>query len=260
MSSNADQRRVAILEELKQAQMVRVTDLSERFAVSEVSIRRDLERLSEHGLLKRVHGGAVALPDAALDQSYSAKIQRHIEEKRCIGRAAAALINPGDQLIFDGSTTALQVARSIPGDLLSTGNLTVVASSLPIVQELGDWQGVHVILLGGVYLPEFRSFVGPQTLANLEGLYPDKAFIGTDGLTLSRGATGSNILEAEVDRTMARSAAEVILVADSSKVGRVGLTSIVPVDGIDKFVTDTGAPADFVQALEDQGIEVILAC
>lgn len=259
MSSSADQRRVAILKELKQAQMVRVTDLSERFAVSEVSIRRDLERLADHGLLKRVHGGAVALPDAALDQSYAAKIQRHIEEKECIGRAAAALIKPGDQLIFDGSTTALQVARNIPGDLLSSGNLTVVASSLPIVQAVGHWQGIHVILLGGVYLPEFRSFVGPQALTNLEGLYPDKAFIGTDGLTLSRGATGSNILEAEVDRAMARSASEVILVADSSKIGQAGLTSIAPIESIDKFVTDDGAPADFVQALREQGIEVILA-
>jgi DeoR/GlpR family transcriptional regulator of sugar metabolism len=240
--------------------MVNVADLSEHFQVSEVSIRRDLDRLAQHGLLKRVHGGAVAIPDTALNQSYAAKIQRHIEEKECIGRAAAKLIKPGDQLIFDGSTTALQVARNIPGDLLSSGNLTVVASSLPIVQELGHWKGVHVILLGGLYLPEFRSFVGPQTLLHLEGLYPDKAFIGTDGLTLSRGATGSNILEAEVDRAMAQSASEVILVADSSKVGQAGLTSIVPIEDIDKFVTDEGAPSDFVEALREHGIDVILAC
>jgi len=240
--------------------MVSVTELSESFQVSEVSIRRDLDWLSQHGLLKRVHGGAVAVSDAVLDQYYGAKIQRNIEEKECIGRAAAKLIRPGDQLIFDASTTGLQVARNISGDLLSSGNLTIITASLPIVLELGHWKGIHVILLGGVYLPEYKSFVGPQTLANLEGLYPDKAFIGTDGLTLSRGATGSNILESEVDRAMAQAAAEVILVADSSKIGRVGLTSIVPIEHIDKFVTDEGAPADFVEALRDSGIEVILAC
>jgi DeoR/GlpR family transcriptional regulator of sugar metabolism len=260
MASSADQRRIAILEQIAQDQMLTVTDLSQRFEVSEVSIRRDLDRLAQHGLLKRVHGGAVAIPDTALNQSYAAKIQRHIEEKECIGRAAAKLIEPGDQLIFDGSTTALQVARNIAGDLLSSGNLTIVASSLPIVQELGHWKGVHVILLGGLYLPEFRSFVGPQTLLHLQGLHLDKAFIGTDGLTLARGATGSNILEAEVDRTMAQSASEVILVADSSKIGQTGLTTIVPIEDIDKLITDEGAPDDFVEALRGQGIDVILAC
>jgi DeoR/GlpR family transcriptional regulator of sugar metabolism len=260
MASSADQRRIAILEQIAQDQMLSVTDLSQKFEVSEVSIRRDLDRLAQHGLLKRVHGGAVAIQDASLNQSYAAKIQRHIEEKECIGRAAAKLIEPGDQLIFDGSTTALQVARNIAGDLLSSGNLTVVASSLPIVRELGHWKGVHVILLGGLYLPEFRSFVGPQTLLHLESLHLDKAFIGTDGLTLALGATGSNILEAEVDRTMAQRASEVILVADSSKIGQTGLTSIVPIESIDKFISDEGAPDDFVEALKEQGIDVILAC
>lgn len=260
MASSADQRRAAILDEVARNQMVSVVDLSERFQVSEVSIRRDLDRLTQHGLLKRVHGGAVAIPDTALSQSYNAKIQQNIEEKESIGRAAAKLIKGGDQLIFDASTTGLQVARNISGDLLSSGNLTIITASLPIVLELGHWKGLHVILLGGIYLPEFRSFVGPQTLSNLEGLYPDKAFIGTDGITLSRGATGSNILESEVDRAMARAASEVILVADSSKINQVGLTSIVPIERIDTFVTDEGAPDDFVEALRGQGIEVILAC
>jgi DeoR/GlpR family transcriptional regulator of sugar metabolism len=260
MASSADERRAAILEQIGSDQMVSVTELSQRFEVSEVSIRRDLDRLAQHGLLKRIHGGAVSISDAALDQSYHAKIQRRIEEKECIGRAAAKLIRPSDQLIFDASTTAFQVARNISGDLLSSGNLTIITASLPIVVELGHWKGVHVILLGGVYLPEYKSFVGPQALSNLQGLYPDKAFIGTDGLTLSRGATGSNILEAEVDRAMAQSASEVILVADSSKIGQAGLTSIAPIEQIDRFVTDEGAPADFVKALSEQGTDVILAC
>lgn len=260
MPSSTDQRRAAILEEVANSHIVNVADLSQRFQVSEVSIRRDLDRLAQHGLLKRVHGGAVAIPGSALNQSYNAKIQRNINEKECIGRAAAKLIKPGEQVIFDASTTALQVAKNISGDLLKSGDLTIITASLPILLEIGHWTGIHVILLGGIYLPEFRSFVGPQTLSNLEGLYPDKAFIGTDGLTLTRGATGSNILEAEVNRAMARSASEVILVADSSKILQIGLTSIVPIERIDKFVTNEGAPADFIEALKERGIDVILAC
>jgi len=258
-TATVDARRAFILEELARNQIIKVSDLSERFGVSEVSIRRDLDRLERLGLLKRVHGGAMAIPNAALGQSYAAKMRCHIEEKERIGRAAAQMIRKGNRLIFDSGSTVLQVARNISGDLLNSGNLTVITSSLPIVHELGSWKGVHLILLGGIYLPDYEVVVGPQTIANLNGLHADKVFLGTDGLTFSHGVTTANVLEAEVDRAMVQAASEVIVVADSGKVGVIGLITIIPVTKINKLITDAKAPSDFVAALQEQGVEVILA-
>lgn len=256
--SSADKRRSTILDQVIHQKEVRVHELSRQYQVSEVAIRRDLEMLEQHGLLKRVHGGAVAIPGGAQDRSYAAKIQRNIEEKQRIGQAAAQLIQPGDQILFDSSTTALQVARAIPGDLLRSGNLTIICACLPIVQELGQWKDINLIVLGGIYLPEFRSLIGPTTLRELSGLRANKAFIGTDGLTIENGATGSNLLEIEVDRGMANAANEVIIVADASKMGKVGLATLLPVNRITKLITDVNAPPDMVQALRELNVEVTL--
>jgi DeoR/GlpR family transcriptional regulator of sugar metabolism len=259
MTNSADDRRAFILDQIARTQMVKVSELSDRFGVSEVSIRRDLNWLERVGLLQRVHGGAVAIPRVALSQSYTESMRSHGEEKERIGRAAAQFIQDGDYLIFDAGTTVLQVARHIPGELLALGNLTVIADSLPIVHELGHCKGVHLILLGGLYLPDCELFAGPLAMESLSKLHADIIFLGAYGLSLSHGVSATNMLEAELDRAMAQAATEVIVVADSSKIGVVGLTTILPIGKIDKLVTDTGAPSEFVTALEDQGVEVIKA-
>jgi DeoR family transcriptional regulator of aga operon len=180
------------------------------------------------------------------------------EKKERIGRAAAQLVQPGESLIFDSGSTPLQVAHSLDRELLQSGNLTVITAYLPLMHVLGRWPGVHLIMLGGIYLPNYDILVGPQTIEQLKRLHADRVFLGTDGMTLSQGFTTANVLEAEVDRTMVQAANEVIVVSDSSKIGGIGLASIMPVSGIDKLITDTDAPPDFVAALRDLGIEVIL--
>ena len=258
MSLNAGKRRELIVQEISDSQIVRVSELSERFGISEVSIRRDLDRLENHGLLKRVHGGAVAVPQVSLGFSHMSKMCSHMEAKKRIGQAAAQMIQAGDRLIFDSGTTVAQVAHKIPGDLLNDGGLTAITASLPIVSALGSWKGVHLILLGGIFLPDYEIVVGPQTIANLEALHADRVFLGTDGLTFSNGVTTANLLEAEVDRVMVNVSSEIIVVGDSSKIGVIGLTTILPLNRIDKLVTDSQAPADFVHTLRKQGVEVIL--
>ena len=258
MASTADERRGYILDALERQPMVKVVDLSRRFGVSEVSIRRDLERLEQFGLLKRVHGGAVVNAKASRAQAQSARARQRNAEKEGIGCAAAGLIRAGERLIFDSGSTVLQVARSIPGDLLLTGNLTVITASLPIVRELGAWQSMHLIVLGGIYLPDYEMVAGPQTIDNLRGLHADRMFLGTDGLTFARGVTTANVLEAEVDRAMVEAAREVVVVADSSKIGVVGLTTILPLTKIDRLISDSQAPTDFVAALREQWVEVVI--
>jgi DeoR/GlpR family transcriptional regulator of sugar metabolism len=258
MMGSTNRRRSMIVEELERQQLIKVADLSEHLGVSEVSIRRDLQRLEELGLLKRVHGGAVATSNAPLGESFSAKIRAQAEKKERIGAAAAKMICKGDHLILDSGTTPLQVAKHISAELLDSGNLTVITASLPIVHELGRRKGVHLILLGGIYLPEYEVVAGPQTIEHLKGLHADKMFLGTDGMTFSQGLTTANVLEAEVDRAMVAASTEVIVVSDSSKIGGIGLATIMPLARIHKLITDAGASPDFVATLQDQGVQVLL--
>ncbi len=257
--SGAGKRRETIAQQLGREHVVRVSELSRRFGVSEVSIRRDLERLERQGLLQRVHGGAVAVAIGNGPGELASAPTPRLEEKRRIGRAAAALIRPGDRVLFDSGTTVLEIARCLSDDLAGTGNLTAITCSFPIVQELGHRPGMHMLVLGGIYLPEHRVVAGPQTIENLRGLHADKMFLGTDGLTLDHGLTTANVLEAEVDRAMVKAAAQIIVVTDSSKIGCVGLTTIIPLNEIDVLVTDRDAPEDFLEQLRHLDVQVILA-
>jgi DeoR/GlpR family transcriptional regulator of sugar metabolism len=259
METQADKRRQAILDELAQQQAVRVTELSLTFGVSEVSVRRDLSYLEREGLLRRIHGGAVPASHARPPVVQSrAATSAHAAEKASIGRAAAELVRPGERLLLDSGTTVLEVARHLPPDLRESGNLTVITGSLPIVRELGPCKGIHLILLGGVYLPQYEVVVGPQTVAQLKELHADRLFLGADGLTFARGVTTANVLEAEVDGAAIAAASQVIVVADSSKIGLIGLTPIMPLKDVKKLITDAGAPPEFVHDLRKQGADVIL--
>ena len=183
--SDAGKRRDTIIQQLARDNSVRVAELSQDFGISEVSIRRDLEHLERRGLLQRVHGGAVALAAGSLPGHQAAMATPHLEEKRRIGRAAAALVRSGDRVLFDSGTTVLEVARALGGDPVRAGNLTAITCSLPIVQELGHHRWIHMLLLGGIYLAEHRLVTGPQAIESLSTLHADKMFLGADGLTLS---------------------------------------------------------------------------
>jgi DeoR/GlpR family transcriptional regulator of sugar metabolism len=260
--SIADERRRSIVQQLVQSQVVTVSDLSDRHGVSEVAIRRDLESLEVRGLLRRIHGGAVALPatfPANSASEHRCTIPKGIansEVKHRIGRAAAELVRSGERIIFDTGTTVLHVAHYVA--VSCTDSLTAITSSLPVVSELAQCGGFNLIILGGVYLPQHQVVVGPQTIDQLRGLHVDRLFVGADGVTFDYGLTASNVLEAEVDRVAVAAASEVILVVDSSKIGVVGLTPIVPLTRAHKVITDSGAPADFVAALRQQGVDVII--
>jgi len=237
---------------------VKVAELSKTLGVSEVSIRRDLQHLEDLGKLKRVYGGATAISTPTFGGMQNSRTTLHREKKERIGKAAAALIQKGDRIILDSGTTTLQAARNICSDILLSGNLTVITASLSILAEIGSCPGVHFIMLGGIYLPDYQVLVGPQTVEQLKGLYVDKMFLGSDGLTFSNGITTANVLEAEVDRAMVNVASEIIVVADSSKINSIGLVTIIPLTNINKLITDTDAPADFIAELQGYGVEVLL--
>ncbi len=259
MSTFADRRRLQILALMDSHQSLSTHDLSIQLGFSEASVRKDLEILEELGLLKRTQFGAVVMPHYRLEKENSAKMNFNREKKERIGRAAAELIKIGEQVILDTGTTTLQVAHHICTDLRVAGDLTVYTPSLPISREIGGCPGIRLELLGGIVLPQYQALVGPQTVNYLEDIHADKVFFGADGVELSNGVTTANILEADVGRYMARASKVVIVVADSSKIGVTGLVTLVTLDKVDKLVTDTDVPLEFVEAARDLGVEVILA-
>jgi DeoR/GlpR family transcriptional regulator of sugar metabolism len=258
MSTITNKRRDEILEYISNNQSVKVAELSSNLGVSEVSIRRDLQHLEDLGKLKRVYGGAIAVSTPTFGGLHNSRTAWQRAKKERIGKAAAELIQKGDRIILDSGTTTLQVARNICSDILISGNLTVITASISILAEIGSCPGVHLIMLGGIYLPEYQVLVGPQTVEQLKGLYVDKMFLGSDGLTFSNGITTANVLEAEVDRAMVNMASEIIAVVDSSKIDSIGLVTIMPLINLSKLITDTDAPVDFVTELRGYGVDVLL--
>ncbi len=255
----ARDRRRAIARVLEDEGRVSVADLAVRFGVTDVSIRRDLVTLEDSGQLRRVHGGAVATARNRHDGAYATKARDNRELKSRIGSAAAALVRPADIVVFDSGSTAAQVATHVHGSLRRANAITVVTNSLPVIEEISGWDSPHLIVLGGLYLPDYQAFVGPQTVADLRELSADVVFLGCDGLTLETGLTTPHVLVAEVAATMVARAQRVVAVADATKLGRRGFTPIVPLGSVHVLVTNVEANPDEVARARELGIEVILA-
>lgn len=255
----AGERRERIARLVDQDERVSVTALTELFGVTDASIRRDLIILENAGRLRRIHGGAVGHGANLAHSVFSTKLRVRREEKIRIGAVAAELLRPGEVVLFDSGTTVAQVAAQMPRQLRTANAITAVTYSLPVIEEIGGWEAAHLICLGGLYLPDYRAFVGPQTIASVRELTADVIFLGCDGLTLENGLTTPHVLVAEVGAAATGRARRVIALADSSKLGRQGFTPIVPLSGVQLLITDTGADPRLVAELRASGLEVLLA-
>ena len=252
---SAAERRLHITRLITEQGMVRSSELMMLFDISDTSIRRDLNILEDEGHIKRVHGGAIANTHDRT-ASFIEKMRDHLAEKQRIGQAAAQLIHEREAILFDSGTTTLQVAMHIPKHLRTSTMLTIVTNSIALVEEVRIWPSSNLVLLGGMYLPDYHATVGPQAIEQLQKIMADKVFLGAEGLTVSEGITTAHTLMAEVDGTMARRAQQVIVTTDSSKLGRPGVNRIISLDKIDLVITDTGAPKEIVDAIREQGVEV----
>lgn len=253
----AEQRRRKILDLLEQKGQVTVRDLVERFAVSAVTARGDLDALASNGSAVRSHGGAVRRLEASQDYPLRLKETLHRGEKIKIGRAAADLVRPNEVIILDSGTTTAEVARQIKTKKLQP--LTIITNALNIASELMDAPGISVIMVGGLMRPISCSFVGPQAEAMLKEFHADRLFLAVDGFDLAIGASTPDVLEAQLNGLMMQVSREVNIVADSSKLGRRSVSRIGPLERIHRLVTDGHAPQEFVEALRKQGVEVLMA-
>jgi DeoR family transcriptional regulator of aga operon len=250
-----EQRRRKILDLVEQQGQITVRDLVRQFSISAVTVRSDLDALGASGAVVRSHGGAVRQLEPTRDYPLRLKASVHRAEKAQIGRAAANLVQPGEVIILDSGTTTTEIARQLKARTIH--GVTVISNAMNVVSELVDAPGISVIGIGGVLRPVSLSFVGPPAEAMLKDLHADRLFLAVDGFDLENGPTTPDVLEAQLNGMMMKAAKETTVVADFSKLGRRSVSRIGSIGQIHRLITDTKAPAEFVQALRARGIEVI---
>jgi DeoR/GlpR family transcriptional regulator of sugar metabolism len=251
----AHQRRGRILTELRRTGAVRVADLSDLFGVSDMTIRRDLEHLSTEGLATKVHGGAVLGSQAAFEPGFEAKSQLAEPAKFAIANAAVSMIRPGAAIALSAGTTTWSMARLV-ADL---PDLTVITNSPTVADAITDKNPqMSVVLTGGVRTPS-AALVGPVADRSIAGLHVDQLFLGVHGADPHAGFTTPNLAEAKTDQALIAAAREVIVVADSSKWGIVGLADIAPLSVADVVITDSGLSSQaLAQLRESVGAVVVV--
>jgi DeoR family transcriptional regulator of aga operon len=250
-----EQRRRNLLDLVDQEGQVTVADMIQRFSISAVTVRSDLDALAKIGAVVRSRGGAIRRLEATQDYPLRAKETLHRNEKVRIGKAAAELIRPGETIILDSGTTTAEVARHIKK--LKTQSLTVITNALNIATELADCGDITLIMIGGLLRPVSCSFVGPQAEAMMNEFHADRLFLAVDGFDLENGPSTPDVLEAQLNNVMISSAKEVNVVADFSKLGRRSVSKIGPLDRIDRLITDNRAVPEFTEGLRNKGIEVM---
>jgi DeoR family transcriptional regulator, fructose operon transcriptional repressor len=253
----AEERQQAIAGLVTQRGRVAVTAVAEHFGVTTETVRRDLALLERAGMLRRVHGGAVpAGTFAVVEPGLGERRNTRIEAKRRIAAAALALLPASSgSLILDGGSTTAALAEVLPGDRA----LVAATNSVPIAARLAGFPGITLHVLGGRVRGITQSAVGESTLASLADLRADVVFLGTNGISAGHGFSTPDEAEAAVKRAMTRAGQRVVVLGDSSKLGREHLVRFATVEDVDVLVTDDEADPAVVAELESSGIEVLVA-
>jgi DeoR/GlpR family transcriptional regulator of sugar metabolism len=252
----AQQRQAAILDRVRAAGGVRVTELAAEFAVSDMTIRRDLEALAERGLLAKVHGGATTVsPGSAHEPGFTAKSVRERGEKAAIAMRAAALVSPGDAIALSAGTTTAELAQR----LVDVPSLTVVTNSIPVADVFyrGGRADQTVVLTGGTRTPS-DALVGPVAVAAIGTLHLDMLFLGVHGMSERAGYTTPNLMEADVNRALVEAAERLVVLADHTKWGTVGISSIVPLSRAHVLITDDGLDDEARELLSETVPELVV--
>jgi DeoR/GlpR family transcriptional regulator of sugar metabolism len=255
---STNERRADILQLLNQNNRVTVNELCEKYGLSEVTIRKDLEILKNRNLLFRIRGGAIRIPSINIDGNdvrVESKRLFYYKQKKAIGKMAASLINENETIIIDSGTTTMEVAKN----LHNFQNLTIVTNAIDIALEVSKYNRFSVIMLGGHLRESSLSTVGPLAESVLKVCYCDKLFLGVDSINIDEGISTPNIEEANINQTMITMAKETIAVFDSSKFDKRSFAFIAHVKDIDAIVTDDDIPHKTLTELTERKIKVHIA-
>ncbi len=249
-------RRAKILEELDAKGQVTVSDLSQKFDISTVTIRNDLAHLEKQNMLIRARGGAIKVKYHRLevDPSVSEKQKEFLKEKQRIAKAAIKLIEDGDTIVLDSGSTTSEIAKILE----QFSNLTIITNALNIASILSEYEDFNILMSGGVLRKRSLSLIGALAGENFKNFYCDKLFLGVDGFDTSHGLSTPNIEEAYVNSIMIGMAKKVIVVTDSRKFLRRRFAFIAPISKVHTVITDSGIPEEDSARLKNLGIELII--
>jgi DeoR family transcriptional regulator, fructose operon transcriptional repressor len=250
-----EERHAMILEKARTDGRVDVAELAEEFAVTAETVRRDLTSLERHGLLRRVHGGAIPVERLGFEPKVSERDAAMADEKASIARAALDEVPVEGAILLDAGTTTARLADMIPADR----ELTVVTNALPIATALSARPNVTVLTIGGRVRGRTLAMVDQWALRVLAETLVDVAFLGMNGVSVERGLTTPDVGEAAVKRAMLQSARRAVVLADHTKIGNDCFARVGGLDEIDTIICDAGLDAAVAMDLQAAGPRVVLA-
>jgi len=249
------ERQEQILDLIRDHNRITLTDISENFGVSEVTIRRDVKMLEDIGAVRRAHGGVVYYVEP--DEEAPVVKRQHVEQsaKQDIAMQASQLVKDGDSIFLGSGSTALYVARY----LKNHQRLTVTTNAVTVVQELANIDGINLIVLGGMLRPTELSMIGHITEQALKEVRVDRVIVGMRGIDITAGLTSDYLPEVMTDRAIMDMSGKVTVVADSTKLGHIASGFVAPIERMTTLITDAKADTDFITQLNEKGIEVIIS-
>ncbi|MDO5038614.1 DeoR/GlpR family DNA-binding transcription regulator [Clostridium sp.] len=251
----AVERRHKIVIQIQEEKKVLVQELAVKFSVTEETIRRDLEKLEDQGILKRTYGGAIVNEGTNVDMPLDMREVINKEGKVNIAERVEEEIKDGDTIMLDSSSTAYYVAKGLRK---SNKRVTLITNSLKVITDLQDYKNINLILAGGVFRESSKSFTGKWAQSIIKNYYVNKAIICCKGIDIERGVMDSNEEEAEVKKVMVNSASKVILVVDSIKFDKSSFVNIVQFKDIDYIYTDKDVNDKWKKVLKNNKIELIV--
>lgn len=250
-----NQRREKIVEMLREDGFAKVINLAKIFKVTEVTIRQDLEKLEKEGVLVREHGGAYLKNIEDKVRTLSLINQDNLDKKEKIASKCIEYIESGDSIILDSGSTTTEIAKKLKG----FKNLTVITNALNIAMLLGTEPGIDLIVTGGEFKPPTLSLTGQKAADFFQGIYVQKLFLATAGLSLKAGLTYPSINDIVVKKAMIDAAETTYLVADSTKIGKSSFASLGALSLVDYIITDSDINDRDKKVFEENDIEILLA-
>ena len=230
-----------------------VTDLAQEFGVTEETIRRDLEKLDNEGLAKKTYGGAVANKSLNIDLPSSVRKRANVELKQRIAEKIALMINDGDYVMADASSTAMYVIKCIK----HKKNITLITNSVEILYELSDHNDWNILSTGGTLKPGALSLVGSTAEKMIRDFHVDIAICSCKGVDINAGITDSNEKDSQMKQAIFSAAGRKVLAIDSTKFDRIAFTKVCDLGDVDVIVTDSRPSDKWIEYLDDCKTELV---
>lgn len=250
----APERHQQILETARANGRVEVAGLARDLAVTPETVRRDLTALERRGVLRRVHGGAIPVERLGIEPGVADRESHAAGEKERIARAALDELPDGGSIILDAGTTTVRLAELLPTDR----ELTVVTHSIPVASILVSRPNLILHLLGGVVRGRTLAAVGDWTKAQVAEIYADVAFMGTNSISVERGLTTPDTVEASVKRALMDASRRVVVLADHTKFGREDFARVAPLSDVDTVITGIELDVELAEDIENAGPRVVV--